>query len=184
MGRRLSKPDKRLDDVKHTFVMEVEIWKPIRNCDGYEVSNLGRVRSLKYGKERILKQNLCIGTHSTNGSGYYKVYPSQPGQTKQSVRVHKLVAESFVENPDNKPYVDHINRITTDNRAINLRWVTPAESSLNTEKQHADSYGISYNKKTQFFMVYVRGSDGQKYMGRRRTFEEAKQLRDATIACA
>lgn len=110
------------------------------------------------------------------------MYPTHPGQTKQTLRVHKLVAEAFIENPDNKPYVDHINRITTDNKATNLRWVTPIENSLNSGKQYTDSYGISYNKETDYFMVCVRVSGGRKYIGRRRTFEEAKQLRDATIA--
>lgn len=161
------------------FAMEVETWKPIKDCADYEVSNLGRVRSMKYGKERILKQNICISSHTNKGSGYYKVYPTQPGIPKRSIRVHKLVAEAFVENPENKPYVDHINRVTTDNRATNLRWVTPHESGLNTEKHYKDSYGISYNKKTQFFMVYVHLLGGRRYVGRRRTFEDAKQLRDS-----
>ena len=178
----------RLNGAKYKFAMEVETWKPIKDCDDYEVSDLGRVRSMKYGKERILKQNLCIGTHSNKGVGYYKVYPTQPGAPKRSIRVHKLVAEAFLENLDNKPYVDHINRITTDNRAANLRWATPRESCLNTEKQFRDSYGISYNKKTQFFMVEVHSSGNRKYVGRRRTFEEAKKLQNsflhATISSA
>jgi NUMOD4 motif/HNH endonuclease len=159
--------------------MEEEIWKPIKECQGYEVSNLGRVRSLKYNRERILKQVLCIGSHSSGGSGYFKVYPTQPNLPKKSLRVHRLVAETFVDNPENKQVVDHINRITTDNRAVNLRWVDHTESSLNTSRHYSDSYGISYHKDSEYFRVEVRVDNKRKYIGRRRTFEDARVLRDS-----
>ena len=110
----------------------MEIWKPTK-YKGYEVSNLGNVRSIdrvtrhKDGKEtthrsRILKQG-------TSPKGYKKVYPTVDGK-KFSDQVHRLVAEAFIPNPDNKPQVNHINGIKDDNRAENLEWVTNLENHM------------------------------------------------------
>lgn len=104
---------------------EKEIWRPVKGYEGkYEVSNMGRVRSLtfnKSNKSRILK----CGTSSTHS--YYKVSLCKDG-VPCVFRVHRLVAEAFVPNPENKPVVNHINENTHDNRASNLNWMTIAEN--------------------------------------------------------
>ena len=102
----------------------MEEWKYIPNYEKkYLVSNEGRIKSLKYGKERILYQYL--DTH-----GYYLVALSINGKVKR-YHVHRLVAESFIPNLDNKPCIDHINGLKTDNRSCNLRWVTHIENMHN-----------------------------------------------------
>lgn len=93
----------------------------IKLIDGYEyyyISNLGNVYSMKYGKRL---------SQYRQGAGYLTVtlYKSSKGSRNL---VHRLVAEAFVENPNNKGYVDHINGCKTDNRAVNLRWVTRREN--------------------------------------------------------
>ena len=119
-----------------------EIWKPIKDYEGlYEVSNLGRVKSLNYkrtGKEKILKNSEC--------NGYLVVSLVKNGKLKQFY-VHKLVAEACILNPENKPCIDHINTIRNDNRIENLRWVTYKENmnnELTKEKlsgENSNNYG-------------------------------------------
>ena len=117
--------------------MEEEIWKPIKDYEGlYEVSNLGRVKSLNYrgtGKERILKNIEC--------KGYLTVCLTKNGKQKV-LKVHRLVAEVFIPNPEGKPCIDHINTIKTDNRVENLRWVTHKENNNNplTKKKYSENH--------------------------------------------
>lgn len=93
-------------------------WRKINNKPNYSVNDNGEVRNDKTG--RILK--LHLGT-----SGYYQV---MLGRKTVPLYVHRLVAEAFLENTENKPQVDHINGIKTDNRACNLKWATVSENVL------------------------------------------------------
>lgn len=73
-----------------------EIWKEVENYEGiYQVSNLGQVRSLKFGKTRVLKPG-------KNGNGYLYVTLCKDGEIKRC-KVHRLVAEAFLSNPRNWP---------------------------------------------------------------------------------
>ena len=105
-----------------------EIWKDIEGYKGlYQVSNLGNVKSINYrrtGKERILKQMFNI-------DGYLKVALYKDGKMGWHM-THKLVAEAFIENQDNKPRIRHINALRADNRAENLCWATQKEICNNT----------------------------------------------------
>ena len=92
----------------------------------YQVSNLGRVKSLgndKTRKERILKVTPDKG-------GYLQVFLYKNGKRK-TFKVHRLVATMFIPNPENKTFIDHINTIRDDNRVENLRWVTQKENNNN-----------------------------------------------------
>lgn len=116
-----------------------EIWKDIKGYEGlYQVSNLGRVKSLdrvveyKDGKKCLYKSKLLIGTD--NGRGYLIVNLRKNGARK-SFLIHRLVAEAFVPNPDNKLTVDHMNRNRADNRMDNLRWATRLEQADNTDNK-------------------------------------------------
>ena len=111
----------------------MEIWKDIKDYEGiYQVSNLGNIKSLnnnKTKKEKILKLVKCNGYLRVN---LYK------NNSHKNYAVHRLVAEAFIPNPNNKPFIDHINTIKDDNRAENLRWVTHKENMnnpLTREKQ-------------------------------------------------
>lgn len=110
----------------------IEEWKDIAGYEGiYQVSNLGRVRSLDritpHGhklKGRVLRTPI-------NSRGYPKVHlRHEPWGSKVFV-VHQLVARAFLPNPENKPFIDHIDCNKENNKVANLRWATPRENARN-----------------------------------------------------
>lgn len=105
--------------------MEREIWAPIKDFEGlYEISNLGRVKSL----EKVVRFRLCPeiirATHKNKTQEMLTL--KQDGKTS-SYCVARLVAEAFVNNPENKPFVMHIDGDTFNNKASNLKWATMRE---------------------------------------------------------
>lgn len=102
-----------------------ERWKDIPKYDGvYQISTMGRIKVTRNGKERI-----TIGVLDKS-TGYLRFSLCQYGNVKK-LYVHRLVAESFINNTENKPEIDHINTIRHDNRVENLRWVTRKENRNN-----------------------------------------------------
>ncbi len=103
-----------------------EIWKDCKHYEGlYEVSTLGRVRSLERyvansDKSERLVPSRIISQHA-GSSGYLQVGLSKNGKTKYEL-VHRLVALAFVDNPDNLPQVNHKDECKTNNEASNLEW--------------------------------------------------------------
>ena len=115
-----------------------EIYKDIVGYEGlYQVSNLGNVKSLKYGKERILKSAI-------NSKGYVVVVLCKNLKCLTK-KVHRLVAMAFIPNTENKEQVNHINGIKTDNRVENLEWCTQSENI-----QHGYNNGLFKSKKGEF----------------------------------
>lgn len=100
-----------------------EIWVDIKGYEGlYQVSNYGRVKSLNYhmtGKEKLLKT-------SDNGRGHLRVSLSKNGKVID-YQVHRLVAEAFISNPDNKPEVHHKDHNPLNNNVDNIVWLTHEE---------------------------------------------------------
>lgn len=95
-----------------------EIWKDIPGYDNlYQVSNMGRVKSLNYNRTR--KEKLLM--FSKDKYGYLRVTISKEG-VKKYVQVHRLVCEAFLQNPFNLPQVNHRNEDKTDNRIENLEY--------------------------------------------------------------
>ena len=92
-----------------------EIWKDIEGYEGlYQVSNLGRVKSIYYDKERILKPG-------KNTKGYLQVHLCKNGERKEYT-VHRLVAKVFISNPNNLPMINHKDENPSNNRVENLEW--------------------------------------------------------------
>lgn len=114
---------------------EIEIWKPVVGYEGlYEVSNIGRVKSLsrtvctkksQYQKsERILIQR--IGT-----VGYPILELCRLSKSK-TISVHRLVAKSFLENKNNYPYINHKDGNKINNHVDNLEWCTPSQNNIHS----------------------------------------------------
>ena len=95
----------------------MENWKEIAEYEGlYEVSDMGRVRSLKFGKEKILKprKHTC---------GYLHVNLCKDGHVK-TLKVHRVVAEAFIPNPQGLDTVNHKDEVKTNNTVSNLEWMS------------------------------------------------------------
>lgn len=96
-----------------------ELWQPIEGSDGYEVSNLGRVRHVRYLKT------------SFNSAGY-KVVGLGAGKQRY---VHRLVAQAFIPNPDQLPEVNHIDSNRGNPEVENLEWCTSQRNKLHSIQQ-------------------------------------------------
>lgn len=117
-----------------------EIWKDIKGYEGlYQVSNLGRVKSLNHyasnGKVNILYKGRILKQWFDGKKNYLQVQLSKDNKDKKFL-VHRLVAEAFIPNRENKREVNHVNGIKTNNRVNNLEWVTSKEN-----KEHAIKNG-------------------------------------------
>lgn len=121
-----------------------ENWKDIFGYDGmYQVSDLGRVRSKKYGRWKILKPN-------KNRFGYLMSYLSKYGKPK-NIPVHRLVAQAFIEN-DNifNTEINHRNEIKSDNRASNLEWCDRRYNNTYNDIHHRRKKHKKHNLPKQF----------------------------------
>ena len=154
-----------------------EVWKPIPNYEGfYEVSNIGRVRSL-YRYKKILHPS------DTNG---YRTVELWKGKKRKRIGVHRLVAMAFIDNPDNKPFVNHKDETRDNNSVDNLEWVTHLENCrygtaiarrtahLDYSKRHINNAGqiltcskpiIQYDKSGNYIREWKSATECSKKTG-------------------
>lgn len=137
-----------------------EEWKKVEGFEDYEVSNLGNVKSLKFGKQRILKPGL-------DRYNYYQVAFSQ--DKKQSTKqVHKLVAIAFLNHKPcgYKLVVDHIDNNSLNNKLNNLQIITQRENAYRTQGEYSSKYkGVCWNKVKKKWQCNIRINGILKHLG-------------------
>lgn len=139
-----------------------EIWKNIPEINEcYFVSNRGNVKSIgrvEVGKRRVCKRKDKLLSLSMDTGGYIHT-GLMVGKKQKRYLVHRLVAMAFIPNTLNKPFINHINGIKSDNRVENLEWVTRSENA-----KHSFAIGLQSNK-------------GEKHPTHKITQEQADEIR-------
>ena len=133
-----------------------EIWKTIEECEDYQISNMGRVKSFKNDKVngKIMKP------YKTT-KGYLQIDLSLDGRKRKNrlhLAIHRLVAKAFIPNPDNLPQVNHKDEDKTNNCVTNLEWCTNEYNSnygtgkeRSAEKHRTSIYSIDSNGNIEYF---------------------------------
>ena len=130
-----------------------EIWKDIKGYEGlYKVSNLGRVKSVHFNHSKKVTEKILKPIKDRDG--YVDAFLYKNGKVKH-FKMHRLVAEAFIPNPNNLPQINHIDENVNNNRVDNLEWCTVG-------------YNINYGKRNE------KVSNALK--GRKRSEEYKKNL--------
>ena len=150
--------------------LNVEVWKDIDGYDNYAVSSFGRVKNVKTGK--ILKG-------FDNGQGYLIIDLYKDGNRKM-FSVHRLLACAFLDNPNDKEYVDHKDNDKTNNHISNLRFATPKENSHNSKLRSNNTSnvkGVYFNKRAKKWRAHIQIDGININIGYYDNIEDAKIAR-------
>lgn len=164
------------------FIME--IWKPVKDYEGlYEVSNLGRVKSLSrigFKKEKEFKIKEKILKPIDLGKYGYKQVNLCKNNIKTKLLIHRLVAEAFLERKEYQSQVNHKNKITSDNIAENLEWVSSRENHCHKriDNNCSSKYiGVRYIKNSKNWRSQIDFNGKKIHIGMFYTELEAYQAR-------
>ena len=137
----------------------MEIWRDIEGYEGlYQVSNKGRVKSLKCGKERILRPGI-------DGYGYCFIILYNDS-VRKTFKLHRLVAQAFIPNLYNKPQVNHLDENKKNNCVDNLEWATAKENiNYGTRNERASRKILQYSKSGEFIREWQGALEVERVLG-------------------
>lgn len=140
----------------------MEIWKKIKGFEDYEVSNLGnvkRISNFKFCNKNYLDNYFL--KQKDNGKGYFRVKLSNNGVVKMYM-VHRLIAENFIENPNNYKVVNHIDHNKKNNNIENLEWCTHSHNVNEFNKylpligtKTRKTKGYTFSKKDKLYISRI-----------------------------
>ena len=148
----------------------METWKSINGYENYEISDHRNIKNITTHK--MLSPNI-------RSTGYYfiEVYDNKIRRTKA---IHRLVAEAFLENPDDKRCVDHIDRDKLNNHKSNLRYATNSENNMNKSRQSnntSGAIGVSFRKDRNKWRATIQKDGKLIHLGYFETKEGAIEAR-------
>lgn len=164
--------------------MDVEMWVPVGNFPRYMVSNHGRVKNIDENGRRHRGQEMTddgfFVSQSRNKKGYMVCHLYKPDQ-KALVTVHRLVAQHFVPNPDELPYVDHIDMNPVNNHVSNLRWCTNSQNMRNTRplaNSTSRFKGVCWDKSRSKWRAQIKIDGKHRNLGQFENEEDAARAYD------
>jgi hypothetical protein len=163
--------------------IEGEVWSPIIGYEElYQVSNYGRVKALErrvYSQKRNFVYKPLILKASLGKRGYFEIKLCL-NYTSKSKKIHRLIAEYFIPNPEKKPQVNHIDGNKLNNEISNLEWVNNRENSCHRVKSSnctSQYTGVSYFKRDNKWRSSIQVNGVSVRFGMFKTEEEAYQKR-------
>lgn len=149
-------------EIPEPSINDVEIWKDLPKelmLSKYQVSNLGRIKN---------KRTQYILSQTPRKDGYITNNLFTDNNISNTYLIHILIAKTFINNPENKPTVNHINIKKHDNRVINLEWATYSEQSLKHNRKEYKTRGKSINQydlNGVFIKTWDKAIDAEKELG-------------------
>lgn len=157
---------KEIQDLKN------EIWKPLKDFEEYEISNYGRIKHYnKFGRKN--EKIKIIGSKKTNNYCYARI-------EGKSRLIHRLVAQTFLENLQNKPQINHINGKPYDNRVCNLEYCTQSENQRHAYKIGLQTVDKEHLKKLSKLCANATSKKVCKYDLKGNLLQEFKSVSDAS----
>lgn len=164
---------------------KIEQWKPVSGYEGlYAVSNFGNIVSVMFRNNICTKPKIQPISPYDNGKGYFMVQLSGFDGKKTAHYVHRLVANAFIENPNNLPVVNHIDYDRGNNKAENLEWTTQKENV--NYSSHLMKKPKSKSKPTNTGEKYISKKNNKYVVFSRKQFktlEEAIAYRNEVMNC-
>ena len=133
-----------------------ELWKDIKGYEGlYQVSNFGRIKRVTTG--RILK--------GRKNKGDYLIVELSKNNIASGKTIHRLVAQAFIPNPENKPQVNHIDEDKTNNMVSNLEWMTAKENNNHGTRNERAGKAISKSNSIPIIATNLKTGDSTEFYG-------------------